>query len=273
MKIAFWNVNKKELSDVLVEFVNEQSIDILLIAEIHEDTALNFLIKQNVINPQRSYTHISDSRINVLSSFKSSIFSKINTFSNSPRWDVYSIDIPTIIKLNLFCVHFHSKVNWSDDSLALECVILAKDIEFIEKQRGVEESIIIGDFNMNPYESGIVAANGLHALPDLQHIKKTPSGRKIDGINYKYFYNPMWNFFGDDIMPFGTHYYREPGHVSREWNIYDQVIYRPALSKHIKNNSVEIIYNIGGDNLINAMNRPDKNNYSDHLPLLIKLNL
>jgi hypothetical protein len=143
----------------------------------------------------------------------------------------------------------------------------------LETSTGVGETIIIGDFNMNPYESGLVAANGLHALPDLQYISSKVDGRKIDGILYKYFYNPMWSFFGDNSLPYGTHYYREPGHVSREWNIYDQVIYRPSLSKYIDKTKLEIVYSIGGQNLINALKRPDKDSYSDHLPIILEIKI
>ncbi|MEN8927723.1 MAG: endonuclease/exonuclease/phosphatase family protein [Flavobacteriales bacterium] len=273
MKIAFWNINKKELSDLLVEFVNENQIDVLLLAEVEEKEVLNFIIKQNLINPSRKYFHISNNKVNILSSFSPKIFKKQNIDSNSPRWSSYMLDFPSFIKFNLICVHFHSKVNWSEDSLALECVNLSRDIDYIETSTGVNETIVIGDFNMNPYESGLVAANGLHAMPDLNHISSGKGNRQIDGITYKYFYNPMWTFFGDKELPYGTHYYREPGHVSREWNIYDQVIYRPSLSKHIDKNKIEIIHKIGGQNLITALNRPDKKNYSDHLPIIFEINI
>ena len=273
MNIAFWNINKKNLSDLLVDFVSEYEIDILLLAEAEPQTVLDFITKENIINPSRKYYHIFDSKVTVLSSYDPNIFESKHHLVNSPRWNSYLIDIPTIIKLNLITVHFHSKVNWSEDSLALECVNLARDIEIVEEDSGIFETLIIGDFNMNPYESGLVAANGLHALPDLNHISKNPSGRKIDGVNYKYFYNPMWNFFGDSEKPFGTHYYREPGHVSREWNIYDQVIYRAGLSKFVMNDGVKIIHQINTENLITALNRPDRDSYSDHLPILIKLTI
>ncbi len=272
MIIAFWNINNKNLSDLLVEFVNEKQIDILVLAEANESAVLDFIIKQKKVNTKRPFSQISDKKVNVLSVFTPNVFKRDDSII-SPRWDSFLLDIPTMNKLNLICVHFHSKVNWSDDSLSLECANLAKDIEKIENATGVFDTIIIGDFNMNPYESGLVAANGLHALPDLNYLSARPSGRKIDGIDYKYFYNPMWNFFGDKILPFGTHYYREPGHVSREWNIYDQVLYRPSLGTKIDNKKIEIVYTINGQNLINAMNRPDKDNYSDHLPILIDLNL
>ncbi len=253
--------------------VNEKEVDILLLAEVDDQTVLDFIVKQIKCNPSRQFYSISDSKVFILSIYNPSIFHEIKTKNNHPRWSVFTIEFPTMIKINLFCVHFHSKLNWSDDSLTLECVNLAREIEEIENRSEIFDSIVIGDFNMNPYESGMVAANGLHALPDLNHVNLKPDGRKIDGIKYRYFYNPMWNFFGDNTIPYGTHYYREAGHVSKEWNIYDQIIYRPSLSKYTNEKSTEIIHKIGSDNLITTMNRPDSAKFSDHLPIIIELNI
>ncbi|MEM6803111.1 MAG: hypothetical protein AAF696_17025, partial [Bacteroidota bacterium] len=233
MKIAFWNINRKELSDLIVEFVNEQQIDVLILAESTEQTILDFIKKQSKYNPSRKFNIIAQSKVDLLSVYDHKIFDINEDFINSKRWTYAKITIPGIIVFNLFCIHFHSKVNWSTDSQSLECVNLSRDIALVEEGTGIDETILIGDFNMNPYESGMVAANGLHALPDLDHIKDRKA-RVIDGVRYKYFYNPMWSFFGDSVKPYGTFYYREPGHVSQEWNIFDQVIYRPLLSKSIK---------------------------------------
>jgi len=273
MKIAFWNLNKKNLSELLVGLVNSQEIDILLLAEVNESVVLDFIVKQRYINKSRSFNHISDSRVNVLSTFNPAIFSDQKDLIRSTRWGSFHINIPSIFSFNLFPVHFPSKVNWSDNSLALECVNLSRDIEDVEIETKEGNTIVMGDFNMNPFENGFVAANGLHALQDLEHVAGKPSGRIIDGVNYRYFYNPMWNFFGDHKKPLGTHYYRESGHVSQEWNIYDQVIYRPSLGQHIQEDSVEILHSVNGEDLINALNRPDKANYSDHLPIVLKINI
>ncbi len=101
--------------------------------------------------------------------------------------------IPSIINLNIISVHFHSKVNWSSASLALECTNLSRDIAIIENDTNCENTILIGDFNMNPFEDGIVAANGLNAIQDLNYSIQREK-RIIDRVSYKYFYNPMWNF-------------------------------------------------------------------------------
>jgi hypothetical protein len=272
MKIAFWNINKKNLSDLLVDFVKENEIDVLLLAETGDGTVvLDFIKKQKKMNPGKRFSEISNAKVFVLSSYSEENF-KIKPSKFSSRWNGYTITIPTIIKFNLFCVHFPSKVNWSAESLALECVNLSREIEEFENETGIFETIVIGDFNMNPYENGLVAANGLHALPDINYLLKKSEGRVVNGIKYKYFYNPMWNHFGDGELPLGTYYYRESGHISQEWNIYDQVIYRPSFDERIKKNSLKIIFQIQTENLLDAMKRPDKENYSDHLPILIEIN-
>ena len=83
----------------------------------------------------------------------------------------------------------------------------------------------------------------------------------------------MWNFFGDHSTPFGTHYNRNSGHVSIEWNILDQIILRPELSTLINSKSIEIIDKIKTINLDGYFNRPNDTEYSDHYPLLLNLTI
>jgi hypothetical protein len=133
-------------------------------------------------------------------------------------------------------------------------------------------SILIGDFNMNPFEKGLVASNGINAWQHLDYLKDNPKGREIDGSFYRYFYNPMWNYFGDFQIPFGTIYHRAPGHVSHEWNLYDQVIFRPELYNYVDKNSVQIVTNISGVSLLKDYERPYEK-YSDHLPITFELKI
>lgn len=192
---------------------------------------------------------------------------------HSKRWDAFLIEIPGVIRFNLFSVHFHSKVNWSESSLALECTNFIRDILFVESKTACDETILIGDFNMNPFEDGLVAANGIHAIQDLEYANNTTDGREIDGNKYKYFYNPMWNFFGDFKKPMGTHYHRTSHSVSQEWNMYDQVIFRPSLKAHLDKDYIQVIQRIKNYDLVGYYGRPKDNKYSDHFPLVFKLKI
>ncbi len=213
-----------------------------------------------------------DFRVKVISSLDPSVFNLKNSLFKSSRWSALHIDIPGIIELNLFPVHFYSKVNWSESSLALECVNFSRDISIVESDTSCLNSILIGDFNMSPFEHGIVASNGIHALQDLNYLASEMNGREIDGTFYKYFYNPMWNFLGDESTPYGTMYHRVSGHISHEWHIYDQVILRPELKNHITKNSTKIITKIAGQSILKKYDRPD-DKYSDHLPIIIQLTI
>ena len=283
MTIAFWNINNNtDLGDLLIDFVKENDVDILLLAESQktkknergsktDDILLDFITKSKVMLTS-SYNIIPnrDFRVKVISRLATSAFKLKSHLFQSSRWSAFSVNIPGIIKLNLFPVHFYSKVNWSEASLALECVNFSRDISTVEDETKCYNSILIGDFNMNPFEHGMVASNGLHALQDLEYLTVNKVGREIDGTSYKYFYNPMWNFLGDHSIPFGTMYHRTTGHISHEWNIYDQVLFRPELKEHLTKRSIKIITEIAGKPILKKYNRPDKK-YSDHLPITTTL--
>lgn len=275
MVLGFWNISRKNLSDSIVDFVLERQVDVLFLAEATSETVLEFLKKSRYFIKNRTFYQLDSglTKIHLLTSYGISAFHNKQHLHKSPRWLVYQLLLPNIISLNLISVHFHSKVNWSPSSLSLECTNLSRDIAIIEKNTNCDNTILIGDFNMNPFEDGIVAANGLNAIQDLDYTDYQKK-RNIDNISYKYFYNPMWNFFGDYRKPYGTHYCRVPGHISNEWNIYDQIIIRPGLKNYLKGKDfVEIISRIKGEKITKAFERPDKKNYSDHLPVILKLNI
>lgn len=284
MNIGFWNIdlNKKkekkstkDFSDSLVSFAREQDLDILCLAESNENTQLSFLTKINVsgiITPYHQVKTYKD-RISIFSRLSNFIFDDMSHLYNSNRWTIVNISIPHIFTCNLVVVHFDSKSDWSNASLSLECVNLAKDIATIEQATKCSDTILIGDFNMDPFEDGLVAANGINALASLDHALKKPKGREVNRTFYPYFYNPMWNFFGDFSEPYGTYYYRTPRHISHEWHIFDQIIIRPSLKPYLHKDFVKIIHKIYNENLTKNFLRPDNVNYSDHLPITLKLKL
>lgn len=276
MKIGFWNVGtKNDLSDMLVSWTNERQLDIICLAEVSDNVKLSFLKKINKSGTTKSFKQVkcAKSKITIISSYSASVFKDKSHKYSSGRWTAHKIQIPGLITFNLLAVHFHSKVNWSEASLSLECVNFSRDIELIESITKCKNTVLIGDFNMNPFENGLVAANGINAIPDLEYASKRKKGRRIDGINYNYFYNPMWNFFGDFNKPYGTHYCRPSGHISHEWHIYDQLILRPSMKQYFDKPFVEITTNISGSSLITNLKRPDNKNYSDHLPIIFNLKI
>ncbi len=279
MNIGFWNINcteknKKDLSDTIVDLVIEKQLDILVVAEATESVCTLFLTKINIKSPDKYHlVKSSKDRLKLFSRYKSLVFEDLSYNYVSSRWLAHKITIPNRFTINLFSVHFYSKTDWSDASLALECVNLARDIESIEHITNCSDTIVIGDFNMNPFESGLVAANGLNTTPDLEHAVQLPQGRRVDRRFYRYFYNPMWNYFGNYTQPFGTCYYPPSGHVSYQWHIFDQILLRPSFHQHLNEPYIEIVKELTTKSLLKKFARPNRKKYSDHLPNTLTLTI
>ena len=84
----------------------------------------------------------------------------------------------------------------------------------------------------------------------------------------------MWNLLGDAMHgPSGTYYYGSGGHRALFWHMFDQVLIRPELMTYFANEDLKILDSDGMVSLLNDQGQPDRDNASDHLPLLIRLSL
>ncbi len=74
--------------------------------------------------------------------------------------------------------------------------------------------------------------------------------------------------------PPGTYYYRTSQHVTFFWNMFDQVLIRPALLDRFSNDTLEIVESLGDFSLLSPDGGvPDKTKASNHLPILFGLDL
>src|SRR5258708_15660168 len=90
--------------------------------------------------------------------------------------------------------------------------------------------------------------------------------RIVQGRHYRFFYNPMWNHFGDANSDTAVSYfYGASEHVSYFWNLFDQVLIRPELAARFDPDSLSILTSAGSQSLVRGDGRPDSTQYSDHL--------
>lgn len=167
----------------------------------------------------------------------------------------------------LCCVHLNSKIYSGHDGfreILIEQII--NDIRDVERELDTENTIVVGDFNINPYDSSFIDARYFHGLPVYTETKK--KSRIIAGKEYYMFYNPMWNLLGDSQQPYGTYYHGGNDTVNTYWNMYDQVIIRPVLKERFVSDSLKIIKETETRFLLDNNGHPDKN-ISDHLPIVI----
>lgn len=167
-------------------------------------------------------------------------------------------------------VHLRSSLRTNEHDLVELARRMGGVIREEEALLGHQRTLVVGDFNMNPFDAGMVTGDAFHAVMT-QAIARGGS-RKVGGEPRAFFYNPMWGCLGDRTPgPPGTYYYDSPGHRPLFWNTFDQVLLRPDLLDVFDAGSLQILDRAGDVSLIKPRNgRP---NHSDHFPVLFSLHL
>lgn len=129
---------------------------------------------------------------------------------------------------------------------------------------------------MSPFELGMVQAYGFHAVMS-RKVAQTQT-RQVQGRSYPFFYNPMWGLQGDSTQgPPASFYYSASGKPTAYfWHMFDQVLIRPSLLTYFDdcgNTNPQILVSDGVNSLLTEKGYPNKEQISDHLPLLFRLNL
>jgi len=267
MNILFWNLNKKDLTDVIVEIAEEYDIDLFVFCEYLLND-FKFLSALNNKNQAFEEVESFENRLKIFSTFDAQ---KFKPLAFSDKWGIYEVERMGYPKFIFTTVHLPSKRYFSSDSQYIEIELLNDKIkESIDKTNN-NNVVLLGDFNVNPYEKGMVTTKGLHSTMD-KRVALTGS-REVQGKFYDFYYNPMWNFLGDESIGnvTGTYFYRNSEHISYDWNIFDQVLYSPSLINFINVKDIDIVFKTKSFNLVNNNGRIDKK-YSDHLPLKFTIN-
>jgi hypothetical protein len=262
----FWNVRGKELLDEIATASLENEVDVLILAEYPFNPVSASLLEKLNVGP-RVYTCPFDP------SPKLTFVSRYPVGSLTPIYDEGGISIrqvtpPLGLEVLLVALHMPSKLYMSKEEQAINSVRLAEAIAAAETKVGHANSVVIGDLNMDPYEDGMVSADGLHGVMDKSIALEL--SRTVGGKVRSFFYNPMWSRLGDETThgPPGT-YFRRGGQISPFWHTFDQVLLRPSLLEYYSPSALRVITRIGDRDLLRA-GRIDAS-VSDHLPVLLRL--
>jgi len=263
MKYLFWNTGRKQVNEVLERLIEELSCDVISLAEYTDD--LDGL-KQSLHNKGHEYHEIPTigcERVTLLTRYAPS---QIKHFNETAYYTIKQFPHESLGRHLIAFVHFPSKLHMRDEDYITEAAYLKRDIEDAEAKSNHSRTIVVGDFNMNPFESAMVTASAMHSLPSRSIASRNV--RTVNRREYSMFYNPMWNLLGDIQDPPGTYYYGNSGHLCYFWNTFDQVIVRPSLLENFVTESVKIITEVQEIRLVNNNGIPC---LSDHLPLYFEV--
>ena len=265
----FWNLNRKPIQHLIAALAAEHDVDVLILAECNIPLAALLVALNDDQDEKYSVPFSLSERLLVLSRFPPQ---SIRPLFEDAYLSIRSLKPPVGIEILLVAAHLPSKRYQEGKDQALTATRIARMIEDQERDVGHTRTLVVGDLNMNPFESGVVGAEALHAVLDKKTALKV--SRVVAQKRRQYFYNPMWGRLGDGSQgPPGTYYRQSSRQINYFWNTFDQILLRPELISRFEEKNFAVLTVVGHMPLVNSVGIPNKRLASDHLPVLFRLNL
>ncbi|MEI8394586.1 MAG: hypothetical protein WCF85_07615 [Rhodospirillaceae bacterium] len=188
------------------------------------------------------------------------------------RFVIFEVKPPGQTPVIACLLHLPSKLHASAGKQRDMAENVVERIEEAERASGHARTVIFGDFNMNPFEDGMMSFRAFNSTIHVDVIERLSGQRTLNSKKRSMFYNPMAKASFRDGAARGTYYYHDNDDVVHYWNLFDQALVRPELSPLLVKDDVRIIDKIGGVSLLTAKGIPDSK-ISDHLPIMFGFNL
>ena len=197
ISFLFWNLNKRSLEALVAALAVEYQLQVIALVECNVPAATVIRALENAGLPGFTSPESLTSTESDLKLFVRLTGAVVNGVYEDPNNHVVirRIVFDKSPDMLLAVVHSQSKLNWSDKDQFTGAIRLARNIEDKERYYNHRRTILVGDFNMNPFEEGVVGSDGLHGV--MTKVTARRGSRTVDGVERPFFYNPMWRFFGE----------------------------------------------------------------------------
>lgn len=269
LTFLFWNILKRDLRSQLGALIETHKVDALILAESPYSSRELGEMLDGVSQRKFSVAETDCERIQLATTSSlagvESIHDEIESRLTMWRFDWHSEE------MFLAAVHLPSMAQMPKPADRQKIASrAAQKIREKESKSDHSRTILVGDFNMDPYEDGLVSSDAFHALMTEKLVER--GHRTVQFESLPMFYNPMWSCYGDRTPgPPGTYYHSESNPGAQFWHMLDQVLVRASLMDRL--HDVRILDQAGDKSLLNNLGRPDIENASDHLPILFRLSL
>lgn len=260
LNILFWNLRGNAIEDYVIECIVENDVDIAIFSEFG---GIDFNKIENSLG--KMYMRVNG----VMDDTKVSAMAKVNICISSvqqeKRYNVYKIET-VLNKYLLAGAHLEDRRNYETNDRINTIQHLIADIEKTEDIFTCDNTIVIGDFNANPYDEEVLSYYAFNAVLFKKVIDKNEF-TKWNGEKRKRFYNPILHYISEDTEMYGSFYFDSKFKTSYWWCL-DQVLVRKGLVNNVIN--MQYLKNVGSRDLLKKTKIPN-DKISDHLPLLVKL--
>lgn len=257
MKILFWNLKGNKNEKWIEDIVRDKDIDIAIFAEYHGvlfpdliSHLKNEYIQHDGYSGCEKVTLICKRNINTVVRREQSRYTLYSCYIGDNLYNIIGLHLPA--------------PPWATPSDRKSVIRkIVQDINELEKDSQNKKTVVIGDFNCNPFSEEIIEKDAFNAVL----FKTLINEQEIVEYNEekrRRFYNPLVHFLSETTQTLGS-IYCSSGNYQLYWNSFDQVLVRKELVEKIE--SIEYIKTVNGKSLVKKL-KPD-NTISDHLPLVV----
>ena len=257
MKLVFWNINKQVDIPPVVALIDKVCPDLLFLAECTDEVIEGLQEQNNHFVNSPPFVNPKVKCFNVSRRISCDCIKEAGD-----RLTFYRVKSESL-KCVIGALHLISK-NQSDEAFQLaESMQHIQSINQMESENG-QHTILVGDFNMNPFDAGMVVPHAFNSVCSPEIAGKLT--RTVQKAKYGYFFNPSWKIFaGDGSGVYGSYYFSSPGgNRSFHWNNFDQALIRPQLLTEY-DCDFQLLHPVVGFDITKA------NKYSDHYPFMLEL--
>lgn len=259
LNILFWNLKRNAIEGYIIDCIVENNVDIAVFSEFD---GVDFIkIEKSLGKMYGRILAVQDDR-------KVTLIAK-TTFSVAiiPQQNRYNIyNVKTAVKDYLLAaIHLEDRRNYESGERIETIKGLVADIEQTEELLKCGNTIVIGDFNANPYDEELLSKFAFNAVLFKTIIDKRELTNP-NSLKRKRFYNPILHYISEDTEMYGS-FYHAKDYRTPYWHCLDQVLIRRDLVNSVKH--VEYLKRISTKDLLE--NAIPNGKISDHLPLLVNL--
>jgi hypothetical protein len=273
LTVLFWNFNCKlpDPETILADVVAGLCVDLLALTESTTDPD-RLLEALRHTDPNFDQAHVDHPRFQLFTRFEGA---RLTGFAEDDRLSVSRLRLAGRKEILFGVLHLFDRRNYDRDAQHTLGLSVYNTLYAAEEAAGHVRTIVVGDFNMNPFEKGILDGNGFGAMA----TRSLAARHTRDGKNQvRRFYNPTWTRLGRDLPEApGTYYWDNSADpFNLFWHSLDQVLVRPALFNSFRDEDFQILTAIpwGSGETLDLIRDRGKHwelRVSDHLPVLFKL--
>lgn len=160
-RVLFWNVHNRDLTDTVCCIAGSVEADVIILVENSVSSSTTLMaLQQNVCREFYIPSSITERRFHCFCRNERLDLAELHS---APRSSYRRFRIGDELTL-LCCIHGLDMRNYDTYARNSFAQDLANDLRFVSDDKGIGKIAIIGDFNMNPYDSGMNLATGFNAM-------------------------------------------------------------------------------------------------------------